>query len=142
MRIVIIALMLFFSVSMSGQAKPERPEVLVEYQSISIGESFAFDDYEIQFDNVLSDSRCPKAVMCVVAGEAVGNVAIYKSGELISETELTFTPITYLPNQKGNLFDADDFKVTGVELWPYPKAGHPIPFKSYKLKLLIEEIIK
>lgn len=141
MRIVVIVLIILCPLLISGQIKSNIEEIIVEYSNIFIGESLEFEDYEIHFDNVVSDSRCPKEVICVVAGEAIINLTIYKSGELLSKKELIFTPITYFPNQKGNLFERKDLKVSGVELWPYPKAGHPIPSNSYKLKLLVEELI-
>ncbi|WP_299114007.1 hypothetical protein [uncultured Winogradskyella sp.] len=138
----VVALLLFCSASISGQGRPETQGILVEYNNISIGKSFAFNDYEIRFVDVLSDSRCPKAVMCIVAGEAVVKVKIYKSGKRIIEKTLTFTPTVFLPNSKGNLYDTELLKVTGVALYPYPVADNQIQKENYSLKLLIEELVE
>lgn len=141
MRNIIIGLMLFFSLFVISQGRAEE-EVLVEYYTISIGESFAFDGYEIKFVDVLSDNRCPKAVMCVVAGEANVVLELYKGNVKVSSNNLRFTPTIYLPHSKGNIYNSEFVKVTGVELFPHPISDNDMPKSDYKLKLLFEEILQ
>lgn len=141
MRIVITALILGFSVSIFGQIKTDKPEVLVEYHDIAIGDSLVFDEYEIKFVDVTTDSRCPKAVICVREGEANIEVEVYKSNELVSKKKLIFTSMVVLPSGKGNLFNSDFLKVTGAALHPYPITDNQILKENYKLKLLFEELV-
>ncbi len=109
---------------------------------MSINDSFEFEDYEIRFIDVTSDSRCPKAVMCIVAGEANVVLDIYKGSVKISSNDLRFTPTIYLPNNKGNIYNSEFIKVTGVELFPHPNSDNNIPKVDYRLKLLYEEIVE
>ncbi|SHG76144.1 hypothetical protein [Winogradskyella jejuensis] len=125
-----------------GQEAKTEPQILTEVYSLSIGNSFEFDDYKIRFIDVLSDSRCPKAVMCVVAGEAKVVVEVYKENKKLSTKNIVFTPTVFMPNKKGNLFDSEKIKVTGVELFPYPSADNQVPKEDYKLKLLLEELVQ
>lgn len=125
-----------------AQEEDNPSNFLVEFIELPIGDTYVFGDFELKFITVGVDSRCPKNVMCVRAGEVAANVLIYKAGKLISEEKLIFTPGSFTPNTgNGNLFNSEVLKISGVELFSYPMAGEQILKSDYKLKLLIEELV-
>ncbi|ARV09586.1 hypothetical protein BTO05_08015 [Winogradskyella sp. PC-19] len=131
-----------FSFVINLQNQSIDKEIRTQVNEISIKDSFTFDDYVIRFVNVLSDSRCPKGVMCVQAGAAIVKVVVYKSGKPIQNHNMTFTPNGYFPNNKGNLFNSETLKITSIGLLPYPKPETQIIKENYTLKLLIEEEVE
>ncbi|MFD1062464.1 hypothetical protein ACFQ1Q_04340 [Winogradskyella litorisediminis] len=135
-----IILIIFLLHGITGNS--QQPEKIIEFHELSINDSFEFDDYEIKFVDVLSDNRCPKAVMCIVAGEAKVAFEVYKSGKILSKQILRFTPTVYLPNSQGNIYNSDLIKITGVELTPYPVLDNSILKSDYRLKLVFEEILQ
>ncbi|WP_188373309.1 hypothetical protein [Winogradskyella haliclonae] len=52
---------------------------------IGINQVLDFDGIEIQFKKVIKDSRCPKSVMCVRAGEAEVLVSVFRNGTHIKD---------------------------------------------------------
>ena len=139
MKKILTALIFVWSMVSYGQ---QQPEIFSEVYQLSINDSFEFDDYEIRFVDVLSDSRCPKMAMCIVAGHADVVVDIYKRNIKIEAKTIRFTPTIYLPNNKGNIFNSEFIKITGVELYPHPISDNSFAKSDYKLKLVFEEIVE
>lgn len=137
MNKIIVVLVFFCSIIGYGQ----QPEIFTEIFELSINDSFEFDDYQIRFADVLSDSRCPKMVMCLVAGEAEVVLEVYKNNKKLTTKGLQFTPTIYLPNTKGNIYNSEFIKITGVELYPHPISDNNISKSDYKLKLIFEELL-
>ena len=139
---LVFAFLFLFTIAINAQDNSINKEVMSEFYELSIGDVFEFEDYKIQFVDVLSDNRCPKDVMCVIAGEAIVFLDIFKNNKKLTTKALSFTPTVFLPNNKGNLYDRELLKITGVALYPYPVAANQIQKENYSLKLLIEELVE
>ena len=137
MNKIVITLVFICSILSYGQ----KPEFFTEVYELSVNDIFEFENYEIRFVDVLSDSRCPKMAMCIVAGEAIVFLEIVKNNKKLTTKTLQFTPSLFLPNNKGNIFNSEFIKITGVELYPHPISDNNISKSDYKLKLIFEELL-
>jgi hypothetical protein len=97
-----------------------------------------FGNYEIKFKDVIADSRCPKSVMCVRSGEADILVSIYKNGNFIKDRKIRIDASGYVMESKNLAFNAEDFKIYGFDLTPYPNGVNAIVDKDYKLELVVK----
>ncbi|EDP70981.1 hypothetical protein FBALC1_00817 [Flavobacteriales bacterium ALC-1] len=97
-----------------------------------------FKDYEIKFKSVITDSRCPKNVMCVRAGEADVLVSIYKNGKFIEDKKIRIDASGYVMESNNLAFSAKDFKIYGFALTPYPGDANDIADKDYQLEIVLK----
>ena len=84
------------------------------------------------------DSRCPKNVSCIRAGEAEVLVDIFKNGQFLKQQKLVF----YASSTKKTmttLYTSNTLNITGFRLLPYPIGTDKIDQKEYLLELLIED---
>ena len=102
------------------------------------GEIAQFEDIEIEFVEVLNDSRCPANVDCIQAGKAVVLVNVYEGGEFVEDRELVFFPSGVVNNRNVTLVAYPDISITGLELHPYPEAHQPIRKEDYALVLSVQ----
>jgi len=128
----IYILLFFFSiVALSQERIPASPQIVIK---IVLGETVTAGNVILKIVEMLEDSRCPKDVVCVLAGLAKVKVAI--SGESISLKELELTVGEKNKNILG-VFDGFTFKAVG--LTPYPSHGNTGK-PSYTLMVLKEKI--
>jgi hypothetical protein len=106
-----------------------------QISKVNFGEAINFGDVTILFEKVISDSRCPKNVTCVWAGEAKVFVAISKEGELIEKKELIFHPSSEIDAQINIVYKSGDIQISGIGLYPYPESPHKIKNEDYCLEL-------
>lgn len=108
--------------------------------TLAVGQTAVFDDggLKIKFDSVTGDSRCPKGVTCIQAGEAkcqvlIGNdrnfsvVELHDKGGVSGYSETNFQNTAY----KIKI----SFKVE-----PYPEAGKQIGNGDYKLLMTVTKV--
>lgn len=126
----------------SGQAgaiAQNNPTQKVEPPTIGVilmyGEMADFGNTQIKFKKVISDSRCPKDVQCVWAGEAKVLVEVYKNGVLDSAKELIFSP----RNKILDIIHSDILTINAVRLQPYPNTATPKDNDEYYLVLDVQE---
>lgn len=105
---------------------------------IPFQKKMSYGHYEVKFKKVLSDSRCPKNVMCIRAGEAKVLLSIYNKGEFISDREITIHASGYVMEETNLAFDTEDFKIYGMTLKPYPKTSNSIPETDYTLDIAFQ----
>ena len=105
---------------------------------ISLNEKVDFEDYQIKFKNVITDSRCPKSVMCIRAGEAYVLVSIYKNGDFIEDKKIRIDASGYVMASTNLVLDAKDFKIYGFALTPYPVDTNDTLEKDYELEIVIK----
>ncbi len=105
--------------------------------SLDFGEIIHFDDVSIEFVELISDSRCPKNVNCIRAGEAKVLVAIYKNGKFTQEKTLVFHASGVVNVIQMQLFNSDYLNIQGLALYPYPKGVGKIVDDKYYLDLRI-----
>ncbi len=104
---------------------------------IGLTEKIALDDIvEVEFVKVISDSRCPKNVQCVWAGEAVTLVKLYRKGKFERETQITIQP-RGLETSVLELFSSVKTHTSAIKLMPYPDAALQ-EMKPYYLEFCVE----
>jgi hypothetical protein len=107
---------------------------LGEKFTLAIGQSarITSEGMEVNFIEVIADSRCPQGVQCIWAGEASSVLEITRSGstyqKVLTQPSLTEPPQT----------DFFEYIIT-FNLKPYPKAGEEIKDKDYLLELKMEK---
>jgi hypothetical protein len=93
------------------------------------------DELEIKFEQVVEDSRCPKGVTCIWAGQVSCELQI-KDKESSSNVKLTEPGSPGAPNQitykKYRIF---------YHIQPYPEANKKISHEDYELILKIEKLL-
>ncbi len=97
-----------------------------------------FNEYEVKFKKVITDSRCPKSVMCVRAGEADVLVSIYKNSNFIEDKKIRIDASGYVMESNNLVFDTKDFKIYAFGLTPYPRSVNDIADKDYKLEIVFK----
>ena len=122
-----------FFASVNAQTSPRNDTLIANpiASVLKLNESLQINDFKIIFKEVLSDSRCPKSVMCVRAGEAKVLVSVFKDETFVEDK------IIYIYPQVASLLDiaTNGFKIEIADLVPYPEAQKPINKSGYTLKL-------
>ncbi|MGB1270068.1 MAG: hypothetical protein ACPG45_10045 [Flavobacteriaceae bacterium] len=104
---------------------------------VALTEKIALDErVSIELVEVLSDSRCPKNVQCIWAGEAQILVNIYKKGQKMRQEILTLHPAAIQENV-FQLLSSKLTKVTAVHLRPYPNGIDKVALGDYSLELTV-----
>lgn len=103
------------------------------------GEQLEFGDNSIGLKAVISDSRCPKDVTCVWAGEAKVLIEIFEKGKLISEKLVIINP--YSTDEIPLQFSAGDmlYSITTFRLYPYPSAASKKNKIDYSLEMQVSQ---
>ena len=132
MRVFTILFLCFSMSLMSAQEDtPTAPRIAVK---LDLSESIVTRDFNIEFLEVLEDSRCPKDVVCVWEGQARVKVRI--SGEGIDEEELELT----LGKKDLNvIFTGEDFILKAAALTPYPTTEN-MGKRKYALLVVDEKL--
>ena len=106
-----------------------------QVSKVNYGETVSIEDVSIVFEKVISDSRCPKNVTCVWAGEAKVLVTISKNGKSIEKKELTFSASAIVEGDENIIYKSEDFQISGLRLFPYPETTNKIENNEYCLEL-------
>lgn len=104
---------------------------------IQYGESLYINGYTIEFEKVISDSRCPEGVTCIRAGEAEILINIYEGENLVETKKLIFYPSSVIHKMNQILLKGEDILINALNLSPYPEVHHRIPEKMYCLDIAI-----
>ena len=102
---------------------------------LNYGTTIAINEVDIEFVDVIEDSRCPLNVQCVQAGKAVVLVNVYFQGNFIEERKLVFHPSGFSKKTGTLIYNSDLLQITGLNLMPYPIAESKILKKDYYLEL-------
>ena len=100
---------------------------------LGVGEYQSVNDVEITFLKVIEDSRCPKDVDCVWAGQAKIKVLINEKGKEAFEKEIIISG----SGIAAILYKSDAFVIKAVRLSPYPKTSTPINSRVYFLEVQV-----
>ena len=123
-------ILLLFTTTM-GKAQSVSTEVL------QFDEILKINNIELELIKVI-DSRCPKNVSCITAGQANVIVEVYKDGKFLIQETLIFYPTG--TNQKNALlYTSKDLNIKGFNLLPYPKKPNELRQEDYVLQLVIED---
>lgn len=141
-RIILITTLLFSSIIWAQDTtnvKIETPHIITK---LSYGQTLNHGVVNIKFIEVLQDSRCPKNVNCVWAGEVVVLVDIFENGKKSDQKKLTLSPTSHLQNLLGNLFTSEAVTITGFNVLPYPVSGVKTKVEDYYIQLDIRKPIE
>jgi hypothetical protein len=115
-------------------------EAVDQTLSLGVGQDAELSNgAEFGFSNVVNDSRCPKDATCVWAGTATARFwirearadSLFVLAVLNGGTSRTDTG-AHLPTEIG------DYRVTLLELEPYPVAGQRTPGSRYRAMARVE----
>lgn len=137
MKLYLIALFVFLSGHLVAQDSTtvEVPKIVAK---LPLGKTYNLDQVELVFVDVLSDSRCPKDVTCVWAGQAVALVEVYKDQVLIERKEVVFEPGKNTNLNLKTLCAYKGLRVLANNLLPYPEQSQEkIKKEAYYLQLEI-----
>lgn len=137
MKLYLIALFVFLSGHLVAQDSTtvEVPKIVAK---LPLGKTYTLDQVELVFVDVLSDSRCPKDVTCVWAGQAVALVEVYKDQVLIERKEVVFEPGKNTNLNIKTLCANKGLRVLANNLLPYPEQSQEkIKKEAYYLQLEI-----
>jgi len=131
-RTVFFAVLLLAFASIAAHSG-ERVIVLDQEFKLKIGESAkASEGLKIEFDSVTEDSRCPKGVTCVWAGNAKILLKVYKESGKAADLELN-TNI----NPKTSRYL--EYELNLKELKPYPESNAAIKSSDYEVTLKVHK---
>jgi len=115
-----------------GLEKVETPRIV---SKLYFGEQLKFNDVELKFVDVIQDSRCPKNVNCIWAGEIVVLVDVFENDIKTEQKKLTLSPTSHLQNLIGNLFSSETLNISGFNVLPYPVSGTKTKREDYYIQL-------
>ena len=133
LAIVAARLVLSFVMAACGEGEAEPPTAarvsrLGESFTLRVGEAMRVEDADVTvtFKEVASDSRCPKDVTCIQAGEAVVHLAV------VSEAgEKAVLELGVPPGGSSMAASFQAFRITIFELNPQKESGKPIDPATY-----------
>lgn len=97
--------------------------------------------YRLQFDSVLTDSRCPMGALCVWEGMAAARFRILPTAKDTLSITLNIRGYTTRADSTRHLpLDTLGYRFTLLQLDPYPKIGVPIHPGDYIATLRIAHI--
>lgn len=137
MKHLITLFILCFSLTAFAQDSTNETVSRVLHK-LNFGQTASFNNIEIKFVSVISDSRCPVSVNCIRAGEAEVLVDVFKNGEFLKQQKLTFYP-SAVNKKVTSLFVSETLNISGLNLMPYPIGPEKIDKKSYFLEVIIEK---
>ncbi|MEP0262467.1 hypothetical protein [Dokdonia sp.] len=98
---------------------------------LELGERQEINTVEITFLEVLEDSRCPKDVSCVWAGQAKIKVLIQEKDTAPVEKEFIFDA----SGKNVFIYKSETIAIKALRLSPYPKTSLAIKKRVYYLEL-------
>jgi hypothetical protein len=137
-KLVLLFLLSIVCVFTSQAQTPFTKDSLSVSAFIGFQEKADFEDYQVKFKDVVSDSRCPKNVMCIRAGEAKIVLSIFKNGVYIEDKEVIIDASGYVMEENNLAFTTDDFKIFGMSLKPYPKTKDGVPETNYEIEIVFQ----
>ena len=120
MKISIFFLTLFHWVFTVFQ-EPVPPKYNIYNESLCAGDVMQFGDKSIKFKKVVSDSRCPKNVTCVWAGEVKILIEFYEDGKLKGEKIVPGSN-----NSFSEFSKSEELKISQLSVYPYPETSSKI----------------
>lgn len=128
----IVASLAWVGCSMADPTRPDSIELGKTF-SVSVGESVrvARSDLRVGFDDVSSDSRCPKGERCVWAGDAIVRVWLQRGPGPKEMLEL------HTSARAAQAAAVLGHEVALVRLDPDPIAGKAVTKSDYQATLLV-----
>ena len=131
---VFLCLLIIFSLTAGCGEKTPEYELETEF-TLPIGEeaSIKGEDLKIEFIEVLEDSRCPKNVECIWAGQARYAVT-FKRGD--ASEQAIFTEPGENGQSKVTVFDYE----VRAALEPYPEEPDSVATDEYQVRMSVKKL--
>ena len=100
--------------------------------AIELGKCQKMDGVKITFLEVLEDSRCPKDVDCVWAGQARIKISIEEKGKASFEKEILFDAL----GKEIVIHTTETAIIKAIALSPYPMTSIPKKDRTYYLEVI------
>jgi len=97
------------------------------------------EELTIKFSAVIGDSRCPRGVECISAGEVTLFFDLNKSGKLVKSFGLTFSENQNNPN-RSNKKEIEGYLIEMIEVNPYPQSTVPMGAELYEAVLKVSKL--
>ncbi len=136
MKIFLTAILFLFSLFSFAQDR-EPVNINVFDDQLCQGDRLDLGSYAVVFCEVVSDSRCPKGVECIWAGEAKVKLEFFEG-----DTSLGTRIISSEGISLAETFKKGNFHLKGFELSPYPDIREKTNPKDYTLWLRFSEEVK
>ncbi|WP_299112230.1 hypothetical protein [uncultured Winogradskyella sp.] len=112
----------------------ETTDYQLQEYTLPLGESVSFENIRLEFKTLSVDSRCPKEVTCVRAGEVIATINVYVDTIFKKEFRLIFYPYSVL-EQLTEFLETENVLIKNLKLFPYPKADEKQVNSNYYLQL-------
>ncbi len=126
----------FFSAFAKAQETPspsvQSPTIGIK---LALGKSIQLDDVTITFEKVLEDSRCPKDVQCVWAGQIKVQLKIEEKNRTSTQKNIIFSPTS---KDDKIVYSSDVKSINALEVMPYPQTNNTVAEREYIL--LLQEV--
>lgn len=132
MKIPLLLTFLFLTLNTLAQ---EKDEAQIFTAALQQGEQFVLGERSIKFKEVISDSRCPKDVTCIWAGEAKVLIEIFGNGNFIEEKIISVGSSSIPFNFSSQ--EGLQYSLHSLTLLPYPTTQSKNPDLNYTLSLKI-----
>jgi hypothetical protein len=132
---LVLVLVVFNYAFAKAQNTPTPSGVPTIGIKLMYGDMVDFGETQIKFAEVVSDSRCPRDVDCVWAGEAKVRVEIYKNRQFSEEKEITFGALS----NRLEILSTELLGINALKLQPYPESSIPKDNNEYYLVLAVKE---
>jgi hypothetical protein len=86
----------------------------------------------LQFVEVTGDSRCPADAVCILGGDAIVHVRVFDTGAMSRYDLHTGDSSRATVRHHG-------FRITLIELQPYPFSSRPIDPSDYRATLVVSQ---
>lgn len=134
MKSLLVIAVLFLSVGFTPAVKNRKAAHLDKEFTLKIGQSAYLkkEDLTITFESVADDSRCPRGVNCVWAGNAAVVVKVRRGGREAASLTLNTSV-----NPKTAKYFSYEFSVADV--YPYPSSDTKTPKWAYEATLIVQK---
>ena len=122
---IVVLCVLCLPLLLFAQDKPQE-EVIQISTELQLGQESHLDEVAVKFLKVTSDSRCPRQVTCIWAGEAKVLLGITVGGKYFEKEVVVSGAGAEFPLDK-------DFQMQVYDLRPYPETAKEIAPGDYCL---------
>ncbi|MBP92552.1 hypothetical protein SAMN04487989_101521 [Bizionia echini] len=113
------------------KVKVETPLIL---KKLFYKDSVMVNNYVVKFSDVVTDSRCPKNVTCVWAGEVVFKLEVIKNKTRINIQTFKIPPTSYTIQERKTLTIEGEELLYLYNVLPFPEADKNIEKTDYYLQ--------
>ena len=141
-RLLLISILILTSCGDDSIVPPDwEGEATIQ---LKVGQSLSlFEDnpLEVGFEEVLQDSRCPLDVFCFWEGVAELRLWLLTNGrDSVFITSRIYGYVTAADTAAHKSIDTIGYRVTTMQLDPYPKLDVPTEQSSYKVLIRISKL--